>query len=74
MFFAFAFIADRAPGGDDRIGVPVDAREDGRKRRFDRVSEHVRAAHHRHTEHDRNRCERRSQLASEQALERDPDQ
>ena len=65
--------ADRALAGDHRVGVLVDLREDGAERRLDRVGEDVRAADHRDAEHDRDRGQRRAQLAAEQSLERDSD-
>ena len=59
--------------GDRRVGALVDVREDRVERLVDRVGEDERAADRRDAEDDRDRGERRPQLAGQQALEREAD-
>ena len=56
---------------DDRVGLLVRAREDRVERLVDRVGEDERAADHRDAEDDRDRRQRRAELACEQAAECD---
>jgi hypothetical protein len=58
---------------DDRVGVRVGVREDRVEALRDRVREDVGAADHRDAEHDRQRGERGTELASGQPLEGDGD-
>ncbi len=58
---------------DDDVGPRIGLVEDGRERLVDRVREDVGAAHHRDPEDDRERGERRPELAAEQSSESDAD-
>ena len=58
---------------DDGVRARVGVGEEGVDRLLDRVGEDVRAAHHRHAEHDREHRQRGAELAPSQSLERDPD-
>src|SRR5581483_59313 len=55
----------------DHVGALAAVGEDRSERLVDRDGENVRAAHHRDAEDDRDRGERRAQLAAEQPRERD---
>ena len=59
---------------DDDVRALADVREDRVEGLVDRVGEDVGAADHRHTEHDRERGQRRPQLPPEQAPQRNADQ
>ena len=64
---------ERRLAGDDRARAFPHLGEDRVEGRVDRVGEDVRAADHRDAEHDRERGQRRAELAPQQALEREPD-
>ena len=62
---------DRALADDNRIGFRVLGREHAVERVRGAVHQHVRAADHRHAEHDRQRRQHRAQLAHPQPTDDD---
>ena len=64
---------ERRLAADDDGRALADVGEDRVERLVDRVGEDERAADHRDAEHDRDRRQRRAELAAEQARERDLD-
>src|SRR5581483_2444041 len=63
--------AEPGLAGDDCVRARVRGGEDAVEAVLDRVGENVGAAHHRDAEDDRERGQRRAQLAPEQALQGD---
>ena len=57
--------------GDDRVGLLIRRGEDAVERLLDRVGQDERAADHRDADHDRERGQQRTDLAPQEALQRD---